>query len=211
MKLFEPINKYITVNDIEYELDLSFDNVLMLFDEYDRKDLTEAEKVFSLCPLLFVDEPPLFDTIDDVYALFNTIITDYIGEKKDDEEDDVPEGMDYLGDDIDGNPIYMPKPGEGDEDEDWSPDSVGDTIFDFDIDAELIYASFMKDYGINLFKEQGKLQWSEFNALLANLSEETPLRQVIRIRTWRPDKDTKPKEKKDMRKLQRKYRITKKS
>lgn len=60
----------------------------------------------------------------------------------------------------------------------------------FTIDAEKIYASFLYDYGINLFEQQGKLQWDEFLALFNNLSEKTPMRTAIHYRTCEiPKKD----------------------
>lgn len=63
--------------------------------------------------------------------------------------------------------------------------------FDFNIDAELIYASFMRDYGIDLIREQGQLHWCGFIALFNGLSEETPIKQVMRIRTMEMPKPNK--------------------
>ncbi|MBP1542853.1 MAG: hypothetical protein J6A16_02055 [Oscillospiraceae bacterium] len=54
---------------------------------------------------------------------------------------------------------------------------------DFTIDAAEIYASFMRDYRIDLIKEQGRLHWCSFLALFQGLSEDTPIRQIMRIRT----------------------------
>ncbi len=53
---------------------------------------------------------------------------------------------------------------------------------DFDFDAAEIYASFMRDYGIDLIKEQGRLHWCAFSALFDGLSENTPIKQIMRIR-----------------------------
>lgn len=61
--------------------------------------------------------------------------------------------------------------------------SGGKPVFDFDRDAEYIYASFMHDYGIDLYEAHGKLHWKKFKALLAGLSEESMLKRVIAIRT----------------------------
>lgn len=54
---------------------------------------------------------------------------------------------------------------------------------DFWLDKEYIYSSFQKDYGIDLIKQQGKLSWKEFIALFQGLSENTKIREVMRIRT----------------------------
>src|SRR5690625_2961305 len=62
--------------------------------------------------------------------------------------------------------------------------------YDFNIDASRIYASFLMDYNIDLFEQQGKLHWKKFMALLSGLSEKTPFVQVVNIRTMDiPSKD----------------------
>lgn len=55
-------------------------------------------------------------------------------------------------------------------------------VFDFEEDAEYIYASFMLDYGIDLIDVQGQLHWKKFIALFQGLSERTKIREVMRIR-----------------------------
>ena len=45
-----------------------------------------------------------------------------------------------------------------------------------------IYAAFRQAYGIDLFQEQGKLQWWEFVALLGALPSDTRLSNIIDIR-----------------------------
>lgn len=54
---------------------------------------------------------------------------------------------------------------------------------DFTFDAQEIYASFMRDYGIDLVKERGRLHWCAFIALFNGLSDDTPIRRIMRIRT----------------------------
>ena len=55
-------------------------------------------------------------------------------------------------------------------------------LVDFELDGEYIYASFLKDYGIDLIEEQGRLHWKRFIALFQGLSDETKIRQVMHIR-----------------------------
>lgn len=57
-----------------------------------------------------------------------------------------------------------------------------DRPYDFEIDADAIFASFMYDYHINLLEEKGKLTWFEFKALLDNLSPKSPLMRIVSIR-----------------------------
>lgn len=54
---------------------------------------------------------------------------------------------------------------------------------DFTIDAAEIYASFMRDYRIDLVEEQGQMHWCRFIALFEGLSDDTPIKQIMRIRT----------------------------
>lgn len=62
--------------------------------------------------------------------------------------------------------------------------SVGKQIrsFDFDLDAEYIYASFLQDYGMDLVREQGKLHWKQFVALFQGLTSKTKIKEIMRIR-----------------------------
>lgn len=53
---------------------------------------------------------------------------------------------------------------------------------DFTIDAAEIYASFMRDYRIDLVEEQGQMHWCRFIALFEGLSDDTPIKQIMRIR-----------------------------
>lgn len=60
-------------------------------------------------------------------------------------------------------------------------DTEAETI-SFEQDAPFIYAAFRQAYGIDLFQEQGKLQWWEFVALLGALPSDTRLSDIIDIR-----------------------------
>jgi len=81
--------------------------------------------------------------------------------------------------------------------------------WDIEKDAELIYASFLFDYKMDLFEQHGKLHWRKFIALLNGLSEDSPFMQVIRIRTMEIPKPNKynAKERETIRKLKRLYAL----
>lgn len=55
-------------------------------------------------------------------------------------------------------------------------------LFDFEEDGEYIYASFMKDYGIDLLECRGKLSFRRFLALFSGLSGHTKMKEVMRVR-----------------------------
>ena len=54
---------------------------------------------------------------------------------------------------------------------------------DFSFDAEEIYSSFRQTYGIDLIQERGRLHWCAFLAMFRGLPEESPIKQIMRIRT----------------------------
>lgn len=56
----------------------------------------------------------------------------------------------------------------------------GEKLFDFAADSELIFASFMAEYGIDLTKEH--MHWFKFMALLKSLSPDSPLMRTVRLR-----------------------------
>lgn len=62
----------------------------------------------------------------------------------------------------------------------------GGRPFNYKQDSEAIYASFMKDYGIDLMKAKGRMSYFEFRALFDNLSSDAPINQIIQIRKENP-------------------------
>ncbi|WP_277640109.1 Gp15 family bacteriophage protein [Bacteroides graminisolvens] len=54
--------------------------------------------------------------------------------------------------------------------------------FDFHEDASRIFSSFLFDYNMNLYEQQGKLSWSDFIELLFNLSDDTQFSQAVSYR-----------------------------
>ncbi len=53
-------------------------------------------------------------------------------------------------------------------------------MYDFDYDAEAIYAAFMQQYNINL--REAQMHWYEFKALLDNLTDETRFIKTVSYR-----------------------------
>lgn len=56
-------------------------------------------------------------------------------------------------------------------------------IIDWEIDAELIYAAILGQYGIDLFEVQN-LHWHKFLAMINGLNESTKLREVMQYRSY---------------------------
>ena len=182
----------------ELKLDMSFDNIILFNEMLEDPTLGDIEKVIiGLEMLLPWDYDSVVKDLNllEQYELFSQIMKEFfdvdIDTRKDSEGDD-PEGEGEQ-------PQSKPK------------------IFDFKVDAERIYASFMMDYGIDLFEKQGKMHLKKFIALLSGLSERTPFMQVVNIRTMevpkRNDRDSFEKYRQKILRAKRKYALdqTKKS
>ncbi|EGP4917235.1 hypothetical protein DQ184_06375 [Enterococcus faecium] len=183
MRLNAPLVTSIEFDGIELPIDLTFDNVLDVFDILEDSDLFPEEKVNMCLELLISDFEKIFQgSSEQQFLLFNYILENYISVGDSDGVE-----TDRLG-----NPM---------------PNAVKEKkTISLVHDAKYIYASF-RQIGINLFEEQGRMMWEEFQALLESLPDDTTLARIIQIRTWEPSKGESAKEKERMRKLQQKYAL----
>lgn len=183
MRLNDPLVTSIEFDGKELPIDLTFDNVLDVFDILEDSDLFPEEKVNMCLELLIGDFEKFFQgSSEQQLLLFNHILENYISVGNSDGVE-----TDRLG-----NPM---------------PNAVKEKkTISLVHDAKYIYASF-RQIGINLFEEQGRMMWEEFQALLESLPDDTILARIIQIRTWEPSKGESAKEKERMRKLQQKYAL----
>lgn len=183
MNLAYPIDDTVVIDEKTYELDMSFNNILILFDLLQDKTIDDVTKVKKGLFLLIEDELEEYD-IEERAKIFVEIFKNAVGESK----------KKQLVD-LDGNP--MPDISEDDK-----------KAFDLAQDAEYIYASFMHTYGIDLFEQQGKLHWKKFKALLNGLSEDSIFSRVVGIRTAElPTGKGMQKERERLRKLKQKFAL----
>ena len=61
-----------------------------------------------------------------------------------------------------------------------SGESKNKAVFDFEYDADLIYAAFLQQYGIDL--SDSDMHWWKFRALFNGLSEDTHFTKVVQYR-----------------------------
>ena len=183
MRLNDPLVTSIEFDGKELPIDLTFDNVLDVFDILEDSDLFPEEKVNMCLELLIGDFEKFYQgSSEQQFLLFNHILENYISVGNSDGVE-----TDRLG-----NPM---------------PNAVKEKkTISLVHDAKYIYASF-RQIGINLFEEQGRMMWEEFQALLESLPDDTILARIIQIRTWEPSKGESAKEKERMRKLQQKYAL----
>lgn len=145
------------VDGATYSLDLSFDNVLRLIDMLGDKELSDVVQIETGLVMLLGEELDcdIERKANIFYSLYEKLIaTDFKKEQ---------------AVDIKGNPM----PSESME---------GGPVYSLIEDAEYIYASFMQDYGMDLFEYQGKLHWNKFQALLSGLRDDTKFKKVMEIR-----------------------------
>ena len=146
----------VAINDKVYPVNMAFNNVMDFLEIVDNPELNDLEKAQGGIYQLLGEIPKLANP--ELFKAFHEIVIHFIqtGTKK-----EMPLGLD-------GNPMPVKKQAP---------------IYDLKADAQYIYNSFRQAYGINLFEEQGKLDWREFMSLLRGLPEETEYKKVIDIRT----------------------------
>lgn len=180
----------LVLNGKEYQLFLSFDNVLKVFDMWsDDRFPVQIKPQLALVKLTNSSD---FKNMDFETALniYSEVFDKHIKSVR---AIDAVERYD-----LEGNVIPR-KPREDSDD--------GEPLYSIKYDGEFIFSSFMQAYHIDLIEEQGKLHWSKFNALLAGLPEGTKLIEVMKIRAWKPQKGDSSKEKQRMRALQEEYAL----
>lgn len=197
MRLNDPLYTPYEINGKIIELDLSFDNILDVLDVLNDETLDEYDKLNLSCDLLVsnielnveennndsddnVIEKLIELNVDEKSELYLYVKDTYIeiGEEN------------FIERDILGNPM---------------PDQSEKTI-DFEKDAKFIFASFFA-LGINLYDQQGKLTWMEFQALMNALPDDSIMSKIINIRNYKPQAGESPEYKEQMFKLQKKYSL----
>lgn len=180
----------LVLNGKEYQLFLSFDNVLKVFDMWsDDRFPVQIKPQLALVKLTNSSD---FKNMDFETALniYSEVFDKHIKSVR---AIDAVERYD-----LEGNVIPR-KPREDSDD--------GKPLYSIKYDGEFIFSSFMQAYHIDLIEEQGKLHWSKFNALLSGLPDGTKLIEVMKIRAWKPQKGDGAKEKQRMRALQEEYAL----
>jgi len=153
--LNEKLETEIEISGDVYEVDMSFDNVMLFLEIMEDPTLTDPQKVYYGIYTLLGCELEI--EMDEQVKVFHSLLENFVnaGEKKE------------ANVDLEGNVM---------------PTAAKPPSYDLKQDAEYIYSSFRQAYGMNLFEEQGKLDWREFKILLRDLPDDTKLKQVIDIR-----------------------------
>ncbi|MCU5706150.1 bacteriophage Gp15 family protein [Bacillus wiedmannii] len=186
-KLTEREYDFYTWNGVRLELNLAFDNILLLFDLFEDESINEYIKTDIALNMLVVDKVD----INQLDAERKSMLL-----------------LDILKDRLDIDLRLLMKKKIEEKEEEKAP-----TIptVDFVVDAERIFSSFLFDYNVDLIEQQGKMQWNKFMALFRNLSSKSPMGQALHYRTCDiPPKDkTNAEERKRIKKMKEMYELPK--
>lgn len=181
MLLNEPCPTSIEFNGIEYDVDMSFNNVLDALRELNNgKGFIHVQ--IALATFIDEQEVPQGDEV----KLLEKILEDLVGQASTSKV----VVLDRLGN-------VMPSP---------SGNGTAERVYDLDYDASYIFTSFYQAYHIDLFEMSYKLHWAKFQMLLRDLPKETMFSEIVRIRQAKLS-DYKDKERKHMEEQKRRYRL----
>lgn len=188
LDLSRKLTDKLVIDDKEYALNLSFDNILRLFEMWRDEDVPEFVKPHFGIRILTGETLEDF-TVEEMSEVFNEVFEEHISLST--VEDN------HVEYDLAGNPMKTTASNSGQE----------KAPYDIRYDGDYIYASFLQAYGIDLFDVQGELHWKKFNALLSGLPEGTKFMEVVKIRKWKPQKGDSAEYKEEMRRLQKDYAL----
>lgn len=188
LDLSRKLTDKLVIDDEEFPLNLSFDNVLRLFEMWSDEDVPEFVKPHFGIRILTGETLEDF-TVEEMSEVFNEVFEEHISLST--VEDN------HVEYDLAGNPMKTTA----------SNGKQEQAPYDIRYDGDYIYASFLQAYGIDLFDVQGELHWKKFNALLSGLPEGTKFMEVIKIRKWKPQKGDSAEYKEEMRRLQKDYAL----
>lgn len=188
LDLSRKLTDKLVIDDEEFPLNLSFDNVLRLFEMWRDEDVPEFVKPHFGIRILTGETLEDF-TVEEMSGVFNEVFEEHISLST--VEDN------HVEYDLAGNPMKTTA----------SNGKQEQAPYDIRYDGDYIYASFLQAYGIDLFDVQGELHWKKFNALLSGLPEGTKFMEVIKIRKWKPQKGDSSEYKEEMRRLQKDYAL----
>lgn len=82
----------------------------------------------------------------------------------------------------------------------------GERYYDYEFDAELIYAAFLQQYGVDLIATE-YMHWWRFKALFSGLTDDTKFMQVVGYRATKVTKDMTDSQRKFYRQMKEIYAL----
>ena len=153
ISLTKPLPRDWAIDGHEYAVNLAFDNVLRWYQLLEDKSKTDGQKAV-LAWRMFVNAKDV-GTNDRIRALQE--IADYIQKRPYHNTNEATAGP--------------------------SGDFDDERQYSYTQDAPAIWSSILAEYGVDLEREEGKLHWSKFQALLDGLPSSSYFQRIIGIRT----------------------------
>ena len=172
LSLSKKIRDVISIGDMDFELDMTFSNVLRwyeVFEDDEEEDPFKVNLTLSLLTTLTVDE--VLELQDNNQVLHESLFIELVK---------------YVLKLDEIEPLSL-------ESETTHQEPM-EKYYDLVEDSDYIYASFLQDYGIDLLEVFDEMHWFKFMALLGSLSDKTTFKNVIEIRQMEIPKDATAKE-----------------
>lgn len=192
LDLSRKLTDELVLDEDVYPMNISFNKVLKVIELINDDDIEELYKPYLALQIFTdVDFTQLL-TPEQATAIFKMIFEEHI--RVIPAKDTAP----VL--DLAGNPIKSKIRSK-------SQSEGTKRLFSLKYDAEYIYSSFLQAYGIDLIDAQNSLHWKKFNALLNGLPSDTKFAEVLKIRSYKPQKGDSKQYKESMRELKKEYAL----
>ena len=194
LDLSRKLTDELVLDEDVYPMNISFNRVLKVIELINDDDVEEIYKPYLAIQIFTDVDFTQALTPEQAPAIFKMIFEEHI--RVIPAKDTAP----VL--DLAGNPIKSKIRSK-------SQSESTERLFSLKYDAEYIYSSFFQAYGIDLIDAQNSLHWKKFNALLNGLPSDTKFSEVLKIRSYKPQKGDSKQYKESMRKLKKEYALPK--
>lgn len=194
LDLSRKLTDELVLDEDVYPMNISFNRVLKVIELINDDDVEEIYKPYLAIQIFTDVDFTQALTPEQATAIFKMIFEEHI--RVIPAKDTAP----VL--DLAGNPIKSKIRSK-------SQSESAERLFSLKYDAEYIYSSFFQAYGIDLIDAQNSLHWKKFNALLNGLPSDTKFSEVLKIRSYKPQKGDSKQYKESMRKLKKEYALPK--
>nr|DAF23050.1 MAG TPA: hypothetical protein [Caudoviricetes sp.]DAN58109.1 MAG TPA: hypothetical protein [Caudoviricetes sp.]DAS93287.1 MAG TPA: hypothetical protein [Caudoviricetes sp.] len=194
LDLSRKLTDELVLDEDVYPMNISFNRVLKVIELINDDDVEEIYKPYLAIQIFTDVDFTQALTPEQATAIFKMIFEEHI--RVIPAKDTAP----VL--DLAGNPIKSKIRSK-------SQSESTERLFSLKYDAEYIYSSFFQAYGIDLIDAQNSLHWKKFNALLNGLPSDTKFSEVLKIRSYKPQKGDSKQYKESMRKLKKEYALPK--
>lgn len=192
LDLSRKLTDELVLDEDVYPMNISFNKVLKVIELINDDDIEELYKPYLALQVFTDVDFTQALTPEQATAIFKMIFEEHI--RVIPAKDTAP----VL--DLAGNPIKSKIRSK-------SQSEGTKRLFSLKYDAEYIYSSFLQAYGIDLIDAQNSLHWKKFNALLNGLPSDTKFAEVLKIRSYKPQKGDSKQYKESMRELKKEYAL----